>query len=71
MIWPFTKRSSAFVALDRATQDLVQARAARMAAQERFLNAIKGLEAGKVITINGVDHGEEACQSEIEVEKRR
>ena len=71
MIWPFRRSATGLVALDRATQDLVQARAARMAAQERFLAAIKGLEAGKTIVINGVDHhGEEACQSE-EIPQRR
>ena len=57
-MWPF-KRSSELVALDKATKELVQARAARMAAQERFLNTIKALEPGKVLVINGVDHGKE------------
>jgi hypothetical protein len=69
-MWPF-KRSSSLMALDAATKELVQARAARMEAQERFLAAIRNLEAGKTITINGADHGEEAFQSEIQVSQRR
>jgi hypothetical protein len=58
-MWPFKRSSSSLMALDAATKELVQARAARMAAQERFLAAVKNLEAGKTITINGADHGEE------------
>lgn len=56
MMWPF-KRSSGLVALDAKTVELVQARAARMAAQERFLNAIKALEPGTTIVINGEHYG--------------
>lgn len=62
MMWPF-RRSSSLMALDAATKELVQARAARMAAQERFLAAIKNLEPGSKITINGADHGEETQES--------
>ena len=69
MMWPF-KRSSELVALDAATKALVQARADRMAAQERFLNAIKSLEPGKTIVINGVHHGEESEEGRCEARRQ-
>jgi hypothetical protein len=63
-VWPF-RRSSSPSALDLAAQELGYARAARMAAQERFLNAVKALDPDSTIVINGASHGQENQVSQI------
>ena len=59
MVWPFSKSDT--TALDTAVKELVTARADRMVAQERLLNALQAVEAGAVV-INGGTNGEEDFQ---------